>query len=183
MDVIFRTFPNPAEEGLLASTIIGVLMGFIPTVHSNLQMSLMQWIGDRSLWDLQAQYLTATAPNDYLRAANVLRAPLCRAMQLRPVPECVWRTAREAHMLGSVPVAKGQQVVVAIVSATQERLAAGAIDVDPIFGGNRKNATHHTHACPAYKMGMGVMLGVVTALTESGVMRPTASPLAVSWGS
>jgi hypothetical protein len=102
-------------------------------------------------------------------------------MQLRPVPEVVWRTAKKAHQLGGVDVATGDKVAVAIVSATQELLFANTVDVKPVFGGDRDDITHGTHTCPALKMGMGVLLGMVTGLMQAGPVWPTASALALTW--
>ena len=36
-----------------------------------------------------------------------------------------------------------------------------------------------THACPAYAMAMGVLLGIISALLEAGTLRPTPSPTGI----
>jgi hypothetical protein len=101
-----------------------------------------------------------------------------QTLLLRPVPELVWRTALVQHSLGPVEVHPGDRIVVSIVSATQECLINdddGGLDF--IFGGNRSEIDHPTHACPAYKMAIGVMLGMLAGLLGSARLRPTMSPM------
>ena len=50
-------------------------------------------------------------PNDYAKARDYLRTPLMRTMQLRPVPELVWRTAVKAHDLGDVNVLQDDRLL------------------------------------------------------------------------
>jgi hypothetical protein len=47
-----------------------------------------------------------------------------------------------------------------------------------MFGGSRDPGSplHTPHACPGYRMAMGVMLGVATALLTAGALRPTLDP-------
>jgi len=71
-------------------------------------------------------------------------------------------------------------VVLGLVSAGQQHLAAGSPELGLVFGGNRSAAAHPTHACPGYAAGMGVLLGLLAGLlTESEQMR--ASPAALSF--
>ena len=164
-----------ADDDQLARTIVGAMMGFLPTVDGNLRSVLYDWMDDGTLWRLQEMLLSNTEPMPYERA-KVLRDPLMRTMQRRPVPDLVWRTALKDHDLESIRVQTDDKIVVGIVSATEERLANGDIGVFPVFGGNRVSGTHPTHACPAYKMAMGILLGVLSALLEAGMLRPTPSP-------
>ena len=155
------------------------MMGFLPTVDGNLRSTLYQWMDDKSLWRLQEALVSDPDKDRYAAAARILRKPLMRAMQHRPVPGMVWRTAKKRHDLGGTRVAKYDRIVVGIGSATQEDLNAGRVDVFPVFGGNRKapgRAYPPTHACPAYDMAMGVLLGIVSQLLEMGTLRPTPSP-------
>ena len=122
--------------------------------------------------------------------------PLAQAMQLRPSPELVWRTVARHHAIGNgkviVPVEPGEKIVVSIVSATQQCLAepsasqcrhGGRADLSPIFGGVRgAPGLSPTHACPGYAAGMGVLLGILTALVKVDVaMRPSPAPLAFTF--
>jgi Dyp-type peroxidase family len=173
-----------ADDDLLARTIAGVMMGFLPTVDGNLRSVLYQWMDDKSLWRLQEAYLSAPErkKDPHAAAVAVLLDPLRRAMQLRPVPGMVWRTAKRAHRLGRCKVNEKDVIVVGIISATQEMLAAGRADVFPVFGGNRNAvppSSSPTHACPAYEMGMGVLLGIICGLFEAGTLWPTPSPTAL----
>ena len=179
---LFDAIPDDNER--LARTLIGVMMGFLPTVDGNLRSALYEWVSDRSLWDHQIAYLADGGADSLARAESVLRAPLERTLLLRPVPELTWRTARVRHNLGPVDVNPGDRVVVSIVSATQECLIKDEVDLYPIFGGKRDDpkrdeATSATHACPGYKMAMGVMLGTLAGLMESARLSPTMSPMAL----
>jgi hypothetical protein len=70
--------------------------------------------------------------------------------------------------------------VIGMVSAVQQDRMAhpppAQKDVYPVFGGDRRTAKHHTHACPGYEAGMGVLLGAFTALCEVGTLLPTPAP-------
>lgn len=165
------------------STLIGAMMGFLPTVDGNIRGVLFDWVSDRSLWDHQLAYLSDNNEDREKRALGVLMPRLAKSMLLHPTPELVWRTALLPHSLGAVEIRPGDRVVVSIVSATQECLK----NDDPsglyfIFGGNRHEAGHPTHACPAYDMAIGIMLGMLSGLLEFAQLRPTMSPqqLAVS---
>ncbi|MEH2623784.1 Dyp-type peroxidase family [Bradyrhizobium sp. AZCC 1719] len=167
------------DQAQLTSTLIGVMMGFLPTVDGNIRGTLYEWVNNRSLWDHQLAYLADETKDRLEKACKVLMRPLKKTLLLRPVPELVWRTALERHSLGHVEVHPGDRIVVSIVSATQECL----IDDDDddglyfIFGGNRSEKGRPTHACPGYKMAMGVMLGMLAGLLESTRLRPTLSPM------
>jgi Dyp-type peroxidase family len=208
---LFAAFPDdPAADGArrdalterLATTLIGVMMGFLPPADGNLRSVLFEWVEDRSLWQHQAALRreagrvaaqaaaaggAAAPPASLATAERVLAAPLARTMQLRPVPEVVWRTALRAHVLGAgaqaVSVRAGDTVVVSIVSAMHEDLMAERADPFVVFGGRRKPArdgdAHPTHACPGYDMAQGVMLGFLAALMERATLRPALSPLAL----
>jgi hypothetical protein len=71
--------------------------------------------------------------------------------------------------------------VLLIASATQEMAARPLVgpDVTLVFGGDRKKEPHPTHACPAYDMGIGVLLGMISAMLEATTLTPTESPLSV----
>jgi Dyp-type peroxidase family len=175
---LFAAFPTDREK--LTSTLIGVMMGFLPTVDGNLRGALYEWISDRSLWDHQLAYLPIRAGEDRLaQAQEVLLPPLQQALLLRPVPELVWRTALRRHFLGPVEVSPGDRVVVSIVSATHECLINGEPGLFLSFGGHRRAADQPTHACPGYMMAIGVMLGVLAGLLESVQFKPTMSPMAL----
>jgi deferrochelatase/peroxidase EfeB len=166
----------PPSLDLAARTLTGAIMGFVPTTDGSLRRVVQEWMRDGTLWALRAK----AAPNglDTLATAkHALLADLKRAMQTRPVPEQIWRTATRRHELGQGPHAVhlqgGDTVVLALVSATQQALETGREDVSPIFGGNRHAAQGApTHACPAYPAAMGAMLGVLSALVDWPAVLP-----------
>lgn len=188
------------DDDLLARTMLGTLIGFLPTVEGNFRASLNEWLGGGterltlneriepvSFWDLQNRFLADPDPDLYAKALRHLDAPLRRTMQLRPAPELGWRTAQADGTLAGQPVAAGEHLVIGIVSATQEDLADGRVDpatgrpdVYPVFGGDRWAADAPTHACPGHHIGMGVLLGMLAALMALGQVRASPAPLTVA---
>ena len=77
-------------------------MGFIPTVEGSLRQILNEWLRDGNLWSLRARY-DGTQAKDFTDACNRLGDDFIPAMQLRAVPELIWRTATVAHTLGTCP--------------------------------------------------------------------------------
>lgn len=179
---IFDAFPGElTSHEELARTFVGALMGFLPTVDGNLRLSLHEWLGDGTFWSLRTAWAGKSFNND-VAAHDVFGDALARAMQLRPVPELVWRTALRHHEIGpnKLKIAPGETVVIAIVSATQQSLEHCRSDVLPIFGGDAFAAPAPTHACPGYAAAMGMMLGVLAALlTAPFSMRPSPAPVAL----
>ncbi len=174
---------SPAADETAARTILGTLIGFLPTVEGNFRATMNEWLDERTYWTLQEAYLSSPLPSGHAKASAILRDPLRRTMQFRPAPEVSWRTALVDHRLGGVKVKKGDRVAFSLVSATQEDLANGVTDVAAVFGGDRSVSPHPTHACPGQQIGMGVLLGMLTALIEIGtvaVVRGTPAPLTVS---
>jgi hypothetical protein len=164
----FRTFPPASgHDDLLASTIIGVMVGMLPTVEGNLIAAVDTWQTDGTFAALQKAFTANRKADAYRRACATLKTPLMHAMQAAPVPVSVWRTAVRDHALGSVAVKAGDTVKVDIASATTEDLSRNVTDVCPVFGGDRRRVPHPTHACPGYAMAMGVMLGVIAALMST----------------
>lgn len=160
---IFEAFPR--EDDLIGRTIIGVMMGFLPTTYFNLLFAATEWWQTGEFKTLQ-QRLKQNSEPAFPRARDVLKEPLIQAMQRRPMPDAVWRTAVKKHTLGAVEVNPGDLIHINIMQATQADEKAGKTDVFPIFGGNRAENPHPQHACPGYALAMGVMLATVNALLE-----------------
>ena len=170
-----------APADLAARTLAGVMLGFPPTTHGNLLTVLGAWVQTRKLWDLQPGWhevpQAVTDAQRYIEAVARLRPALMATLNLRPTPFQIWRRARSDHRLGQVDIATGDTLIVGLGSATQQ---------DPLrhhvaFGGDRADPQGAPpHACPGYGMGMGVMLGVIAAVLDAGVMRFTGSPTVVA---
>jgi Dyp-type peroxidase family len=188
---------DAAADDLAARTMVGAMMGFLPTVDGNLRLTLNEWLKDGTFWSLRTKITTdnngtaATGNTAFTHAENLLELPLKKTMQLRPSPELIWRTATRQDHIGTVAIHPGDKIVLALVSATQQSLASDAAnavpDVYPVFGGDRKKAQHPTHACPGYDAAMGALLGVLSAFLEfegfgpfSAAMRPSVAPLALT---
>ncbi|MBA2401027.1 MAG: hypothetical protein H0V72_20460, partial [Bradyrhizobium sp.] len=178
---------SPRGQGdipFVARTIAGAMMGFIPTVEGNLRRILNEWLREGVLWSLRARY-AGTEAVDFTDACNRLGNDFIPTMQLRAVPELIWRTAVVSHTLGTGPhevhVSPGEIIVAGAVSATQQSLAEGRTDLYHAFGGNRRAAGHGTHACPGADPALAVMLGFLSALVESPLpLRAGPGPLTMS---
>jgi Dyp-type peroxidase family len=176
--------PGKADIKFVARTVAGAMMGFIPTVDGNLRRILNEWLREGTLWSLRARY-SGTPAKDFTDACNRLGDAFIPAMQLRAVPELIWRTAIVSHKLGKCPhqveVKPGDIVVAGAISATQQNLEEGRPDLYHAFGGNRRVDDHPTHACPGADPAVAVMLGFFSALVESPLpLRTGPGPLTIS---
>lgn len=166
--VIFASMSRESED-LVAQTLVGVMMGFLPTAQENLKNVVSSWRDGGAFEALQARYRGSPQLTPYLRARSVLAAPMMTTMQDNPVPPAVWRTATRDHMVGGntlVEIKKDEQLEVRIAEATRADKAAGVTDVFPVFGGDRRKAPAPTHGCPGYQAAIGVMLGVLAGLMD-----------------
>ena len=167
---LFAAF-TPAEDDLLTRTLIGVMIGLLPTVQGNLLAVMEGWQDGGQYNTLRQQFTSNPEPDLYTRAVAVIRPGLISAMQAAPVPPAIWRTALRNHRLGDIDVEAGDRLFINLDSATKEDLAAGIADPYPIFGGNRRQNPHPTHACPGFQAGMGVLLGIVAGTMGASAPR------------
>ncbi len=170
----------PDDPDLLARTLIGALMGFLPTTDGCLRGIFYDWLRTGQLWRLQAALVASSQADAYAKANSTLYRPLIQGLQKRPAPEMVWRRATKKHFIGNVEVRPGDVVVVGIVSAMHEKRAQGHEDAYPVFGGDRRSEPHPTHACPGYSFALGTMLGMVSALLGKGAIRSLPMPFFIS---
>jgi hypothetical protein len=170
------------DAGFVARTMVGVLMGFIPTVAGAILNVLGEWLRDGSFWRLRA---TAPLSNTLTDAQQSLHHAMADAARMRPMPQLVWRTVLKAHRIGTAggpfsDVEPGELVVLAFVSGTQQSLAEQQDDGRLMFGGVRQQSPHPTHACPGYFAAIAAMLGTLSALVACpGSLRASASPLTI----
>lgn len=167
-----------------ARTLVGAVIGFVPTVNGNILRVLNEWLREGNLWALRAR-LDGSQANGFLNACKRLGADFIPAMQLRAAPDVLWRTATVAHTVGEKPyqvhVKRDEVVVISGSSATQQSLQQGRPELHQAFGGDRKAASHPTHACPGADPALAVMLGFFSALVESKLaLRPGPGPLTLS---
>jgi Dyp-type peroxidase family len=173
-----------ASLGCAASTIAGAMMGFLPTVDGSLRRILNEWLREGTLWSLRGRFGGSKAA-DFTDACHRLGDAFIPAMQLRAVPELIWRTATVTHTMGEGPhqvtVNPGDIVVAGAISAAQQNLQEGSQDLSPAFGGNRKLKDHPTHACPGADPALAVMIGFFSALVESPLpLRAGPAPLTLA---
>ncbi|WP_225171112.1 Dyp-type peroxidase domain-containing protein [Bradyrhizobium sp. BRP19] len=163
---VYNSPRGTGDIPFVARTVAGAMMGFIPTVDGNLRRILNEWLREGTLWALRARYAGTKAKN-YMDTLNRLRDDFIPAMQLRAVPELIWRTAVVSQSIGGVEVRPGDVIVAGAVSATQQSLAEGRQDIYHAFGGNRRVPGHPTHSCPGADPALAVMLGFFSALVET----------------
>lgn len=183
-------FAKISDNDLLARNLIGIMVGALPPIDGNLRGILFEWLKEKTLWRHQGALHRATGGNnaDFHAANSTLREAIQTAMSKRPAPDLIFRTATKQANLGKgstkVIIEKGDTVILGLVSATQQHLAAhGKPDISTVFGGRRSGASQSDggpiHACPAYKMAMGSMLGILAALLDSGRIHALPSSLIV----
>ena len=166
---LFQHYTDPRDNDLLARTIVGVMMGALPTINGNLSAVVKTWQRSATLLALQAQLKASTQGDEFAKAHEVIEIPMRQAMQMQPTPDFIWRTAAKDHTLGTkypVQVKAGDKIYLSIVQATQEELRAGGKSVCPIFGGDRTQTPHPIHACPGFEMGFGILLAIVYGVVE-----------------
>ena len=184
---------------LFARIHVGVMMGFLPTVAGNLISVLDQWLTSGAFWRHQSSLLgndwtkdieKAQTEKDFQQfwtnAKTAFGTPLKQAMQQRPAPDFIWRTAKQQGRIGDVDVDQNQVVALSIYSVAQEaaaneqtKMPETGPDVSAIFGGDRRPDDHPQHACPGYKMAMGTMIGALAALMIDCTIRPLPGELVV----
>lgn len=176
---------NSGDADFAARTLVGTIMGFVPTIDGCLRRVLHEWLRDGTFWSLRARF--ANKPVDDLeRGFARLREEFVPAMQLRAAPEVLWRTATVSHTIGkdeihSVKVVPGDVVIAALVSASHQCLEKGSSDLLHAFGGNRRAEEHPTHACPGYTAALAVMMGFLNELVDtSQPLRVGPGPLTLS---
>lgn len=166
--VLYETIP-PEQDDLFARTLVGIMMGLLPTTEGNLEQVLKSMHSDGSYFALAKRIQDLPDPLDPDAAIKILREPMYRAMQAAPMPPAVWRTAVKDHMIGPVAVRKGDKVDVSIKDATMEDLKGGKADVEAIFGGLRtSNHPCPLHSCPGFDLAVGIMFGTLTTVMKSG---------------
>jgi hypothetical protein len=165
----------------VASTMVGIIMGYTPTINGAVLNVLTEWAKNDTLFKKRAM---ADAPGDlsYQQAYNLMFTALSDATKMQPMPQITWRTARTAMRLGepgpnAIDIHPNDTIVLALVSGTQESLVDGVDDGRIMFGGMREEDPHPTHACPGYHQGIAAALGCLAAmvgLTET--LRPGRTP-------
>ncbi len=166
--VLYQTIP-PEQDDLFARTLVGVMMGLLPTTEGNMEQVLKSMHGDGSYFELAKKIQALPEPLDADAVVAILRDPMYRAMQASPMPPAVWRTAAKDHMLGPLAVRTGDKIDISIKDATAEDLKNGKADVDAIFGGCR--SSEHPcplHSCPGFELAIGIMLGTLATAMKSG---------------
>ncbi len=178
-----------ADNDLLARNLSGIMLGGVPTLQGNLENILFDWIENKTLWRVQEALfnrgpVTGTilaqqgAQSLYDWTSKYVLPLVTKAMQKRPVPDLMYRTATEDTTIGGMEVKAGEKVVISVGSAMQERYEQQEwSDVSAVFGGLREGADWPVHACPAYNLAMGTIMGVVVGLLQAGRLEALPGPL------
>ncbi len=173
------------DDEALASTLIGHVMGMVPTTKENFRAIVEAWRGHRA--DLGEEGALAAAMRARLAAgaseADAAKAVLVPAMTAAmledPTPVEVWRTVAMDHELNGRQLEEGDVVVIAIERIAHQAINPPAggpapdpatLDVRPIFGGDRAprdGRPGQEHACPGREAAMGLLAGMAWAVLET----------------
>lgn len=185
-----RMFQVISDNDLLARNLIGIMTGALPPIDGNLRAVLFEWLNEKTLWRHQGAYHRSreTSASAYAAANASLRGPIMSAMSKRPAPDLIFRTATKNFILNhgnsGIEFRERDLVILALVSSTQRRVHSNEHpNVDIVFGGRRRGveqpADEPVHACPAYKMAMGTMTGIVCALLDAGQIEALPASLII----
>ena len=164
------------EFDLLGRNIVGAMIGMLPSSEASLRGAIFEWIDQDLLWSIQGELISKTdgVPTSYEIANKVISPHLKRSMSKRPAPDLLHRNVVRNGQFHGVEHKVGDTVFLSLVSALMTDLETGNEEDGylTVFGGKRSagNATdgENPHACPATNMAMGSLLGILTALFESG---------------
>lgn len=165
--VLFDTIP-PEDDARLVRTLIGTMMGLLPTINGNLVEVMNKLHADNEVPALRAAIARLGADPSYAAVYDILKPLVYAAMQQNPVPKEVWRIAAKDHVISGeteISVKKGDMVVVSIKKATKADHKKKVVDVSAIFGGMRTGKGRRpTHGCPGYAAAMGIIFGALSVI-------------------
>ena len=165
----------------VASTMVGIIMGYTPTINGAVLNVLTEWAKNDTLFEKRAM-VDALGDLSYQQAYDLMYTALSNATKMQPMPQITWRTARTAMRLGepgphAIDIHPNDKIVLALVSGTQESLVDGVDDGRIMFGGVREEDPHPTHACPGYHQGIAAALGCLAAIVGLiETLRPGRTP-------
>ena len=174
-----------ADEDALASTLIGHVMGMVPTTKENFRQIFAAWRDRRSPWGDEAELAAAMrarlaeGASEAEAAKAVLVPAMTAAMLDDPTPVEIWRTVAVDHELHGRQLEEGDVVVIAIERIAQQAVTPAdggptpdfaTLDVRPVFGGDRcprDGRPGQEHACPGREVAMGLMAGMAWGILET----------------
>jgi Dyp-type peroxidase family len=186
-----ESYPGQSVEDmkdLLRRNVIGTMIGALPPSDFNLRFVFFELFRQETFWRHQSDFKAAmeAASGDITNAYSSTLRTVREAMCKRPAPDLLYRHVQaEGAKIGNVVANKGDLVILVLSAATQARLRGGDPDVSVVFGGNRQPRSATTgpdeplHACPARKMAMGAMTGIVAALFDAGRIQALPASLIV----
>ena len=166
---------------VLTRTFANLVQGFSAPTQGSFLAVMHRWTTTGELWRLQQSLLAipkpTAGPREFESVQAVLGKALIGGMQSRPVPDVVHRTAVQHARIGNVDVKPGDAIIVGLESAAAAAKQPGATEF--LFGGDYKEGASGvpTHACSGREMGLGVVLGMMCAVMESGALRAEGVPL------
>jgi Dyp-type peroxidase family len=175
---MFEKIKNP---DLLVRNLLGLMVGMLPPTEGNLRAILFDWLAEKTLWQHQAalRRVSGNKPATYEQAEAAIGDAVRSAIMKRPAPDLIYRTAKKTIWVGTKKVRKGDKVILSLVSAVKSD--GGGIAA--VFGGDRTSVPQPDgapiHACPARRLAMGSMLGIIAALLDSGRIQAQPASLIV----
>jgi Dyp-type peroxidase family len=149
-------------------TLGGIIQGFITPTYGSLVSVFLRLINEKILWRLQQEWIGAK-PDDksaYANAQKVLRTPLIDAMRAGPVPAQLHRVASSDSPDKKINTC--DRVILGLASAMRESNDPSRTAL--LFGGDYgvTCSAKTSHPCPGRDMALGVMLGILAVVLNSG---------------
>lgn len=167
----------PQDEDL-ARTLVGSLIGGVPTVAGNAARILIDLLQSGALDRAQFSWRAMPdAERSYEEACKRFGPLIAVRFAHAPVPELLWRqVANEGVVLGGKALEKDRIVIFSLESAAHERLSRGIADTYIPYGMAPPETPPTSHGCPGRDMANGILLGLVVGLLETARFRPGAAP-------
>lgn len=174
------------DTSYAARTLLGLMMGFVPTTDGLMRRIAIEWAREGSLWSLRAQIASNEGEgNNFASVEAAFSKAFKHAFLLRAAPELLWRTAKKEHKMGNgtheLTIKPNEKIVVGQISATHEGLEQDDFNAyHYAFGDTRptQNQNRPTHACPGKSPAMAVMRGFLKGLiTCKQQLRPGPSAM------
>jgi Dyp-type peroxidase family len=160
----------------------GAIVGFAAPAIASIVSILDAWSADGELWRLAA--IARSANLTTLAAANAsLLKPVLKALQRKPVPSLLYRTARKSSL--PLPgqrrreIEDGDTIIVGLGAVYEDAREKGIAEPEQwLFGGNytdqsiqgpvtdpaRVRNAGTSHGCPARNAALAVLVGAVSAV-------------------
>ena len=165
------TLAYPTDDDL-ARGIIGTMLGSVATTLGNAARLVDSWVNSGLLNRKQLAWVSLPAEKSYQDARGIFGHDMELTVGFSPVPECKWRVPGEAGArLQGIKLGKTSKIVLGLESAAADQAARGIADAH-IYFGQAMDGPPTPHGCPGRGMALGILLGLLAALSETAAVKP-----------